>query len=76
MPTLRAEHGLAHWVEVTRGKETRTIAFDWGLTGDSYCHNFVELELDPGAWMRWCCHMDTRTTSEVSLVFWARIGAR
>ena len=47
MPTLHAEHGLAHWVEVTRGTETRTLAFDWGLTGDSYCHNFVELELDP-----------------------------
>src|SRR5215831_7716454 len=47
MPTLRAEHGLAHWVEVWRGPETRTIAFDWGLTGDSYCHNFLELGLDP-----------------------------
>jgi 7,8-dihydropterin-6-yl-methyl-4-(beta-D-ribofuranosyl)aminobenzene 5'-phosphate synthase len=46
MPTLRAEHGLAHWVEVGRGAETRTIAFDWGLTGDSYCHNFLELGLD------------------------------
>jgi len=46
MPTLRAEHGLAHWVEVTRGAETRTLAFDWGLTGDSYCHNVVELGLD------------------------------
>src|SRR5262245_36809011 len=47
MPTLRAEHGLAHWVEVGRGNETHTIAFDWGLTGDSYCHNFRELDLDP-----------------------------
>jgi 7,8-dihydropterin-6-yl-methyl-4-(beta-D-ribofuranosyl)aminobenzene 5'-phosphate synthase len=47
MPTLRAEHGLAHWVEVCRGTETSTIAFDWGLTGDSYCHNFLELGLDP-----------------------------
>jgi 7,8-dihydropterin-6-yl-methyl-4-(beta-D-ribofuranosyl)aminobenzene 5'-phosphate synthase len=47
MPTLRAEHGLAHWVEVTLGRETRTIAFDWGLTGESYCHNFLELGLDP-----------------------------
>ena len=34
MPTLRAEHGLAHWVEVARGRETRRIAFDFGLTGD------------------------------------------
>ena len=47
MPTLRAEHGLAHWVEVRRGAETQTIAFDWGLTGESYCHNFLELGLDP-----------------------------
>jgi 7,8-dihydropterin-6-yl-methyl-4-(beta-D-ribofuranosyl)aminobenzene 5'-phosphate synthase len=47
MPTLRAEHGLGHWVEVARGAETRTIAFDWGLTGDSYCHNLLELGLDP-----------------------------
>jgi len=47
MPTLRAEHGLAHWVEIGRATETHTIAFDWGLTGDSYCHNFLELDLDP-----------------------------
>ncbi|HET7874297.1 MAG TPA: MBL fold metallo-hydrolase [Methylomirabilota bacterium] len=47
MPTLRAEHGLAHWVEVTRGSETSRIAFDWGLT-ESYEHNLRELGLDPG----------------------------
>jgi len=47
MPTLRAEHGLAHWVEVGRGADVQTIAFDWGLTGESYCHNLVELGLDP-----------------------------
>ena len=47
MPTLRAEHGLAHWVEVTRGRETSRIAFDWGLTGDSYLHNLHELGLEP-----------------------------
>jgi len=47
MPTLRAEHGLAHWVEVTRGRETSRIAFDWGLTGGSYLHNLHELGLDP-----------------------------
>jgi 7,8-dihydropterin-6-yl-methyl-4-(beta-D-ribofuranosyl)aminobenzene 5'-phosphate synthase len=46
MPTLRAEHGLAHWVEAGSGADTQTIAFDWGLTGDSYCHNFLELGLD------------------------------
>jgi hypothetical protein len=34
-------------VEIGRGTETQTIAFDWGLTGDSYCHNFLELDLDP-----------------------------
>ena len=27
MPDLRAEHGLAHYVEVTRGAETVRIAF-------------------------------------------------
>ena len=47
MPTLRAEHGLAHWVEVTRGRESARLAFDWGLTGDSYTHNLRELGLDP-----------------------------
>lgn len=47
MPTLRAEHGLAHWVEVTRGRTTARLAFDWGLTGESYVHNLRELGLDP-----------------------------
>jgi 7,8-dihydropterin-6-yl-methyl-4-(beta-D-ribofuranosyl)aminobenzene 5'-phosphate synthase len=47
MPTLRAEHGLAHWVEVTRGRETRRVSFDWGLTGESYLNNLRELGLDP-----------------------------
>jgi 7,8-dihydropterin-6-yl-methyl-4-(beta-D-ribofuranosyl)aminobenzene 5'-phosphate synthase len=45
---LRAEHGLAHLVEVTRGRETSRIAFDFGLTGDSFLHNLRELGLDPG----------------------------
>ncbi|HEU5320792.1 MAG TPA: MBL fold metallo-hydrolase [Methylomirabilota bacterium] len=45
MPTLRAEHGLAHWIEVTRGRETSRLAFDFGLTGESYVHNAVELGL-------------------------------
>src|SRR5262245_25949552 len=49
MPTLRAEHGLAHWVELTRGAETVRIAFDWGLTDASYLHNLHELGLDPAA---------------------------
>ena len=30
MPTLRAEHGLAHWVEVTRGRETRAAVLRLG----------------------------------------------
>lgn len=49
MPTLKAEHGLAHWVEVERGGKIRRIAFDFGLTGESYTHNFLELGLDPAA---------------------------
>jgi len=48
MPTLKAEHGLGHWVEVERSGEARRIAFDFGLTGESYNHNFLELGLDAG----------------------------
>jgi 7,8-dihydropterin-6-yl-methyl-4-(beta-D-ribofuranosyl)aminobenzene 5'-phosphate synthase len=48
MPTLKAEHGLGHWVEVERGGEKRRIAFDFGLTGESYTHNFLELGLEAG----------------------------
>ena len=48
MPTLKAEHGLGHWVEVARGGEIKSIAFDFGLTGESYTHNFLELGLDAG----------------------------
>ena len=48
MPTLKAEHGLGHWVEVARGGEIKRIAFDFGLTGESYTHNFLELGLDAG----------------------------
>jgi 7,8-dihydropterin-6-yl-methyl-4-(beta-D-ribofuranosyl)aminobenzene 5'-phosphate synthase len=48
MPTLRAEHGLAHWIEATAGAATRRIAFDWGLTEAAYVHNLRELGLDPG----------------------------
>jgi 7,8-dihydropterin-6-yl-methyl-4-(beta-D-ribofuranosyl)aminobenzene 5'-phosphate synthase len=46
---LRAEHGLAHHVEVARGRETSRIAFDFGLTAESMTHNFRELGLDAGA---------------------------
>ena len=49
MPTLRAEHGLAHWVEVRRGRDTARVAFDFGLTGEAYTHNFQELGLDAGS---------------------------
>ena len=45
---LRAEHGLAHYVEVTRGRETGAIGFDFGLTEASMTHNFRELGLDAG----------------------------
>jgi 7,8-dihydropterin-6-yl-methyl-4-(beta-D-ribofuranosyl)aminobenzene 5'-phosphate synthase len=49
IPQLRAEHGLAHHVEVTRGRETRRIAFDFGLTADSMTHNWGALGLDASA---------------------------
>ena len=45
---LRAEHGLAHYVEVARGRETSVIGFDFGLTAASMTHNFHELGLVPG----------------------------
>ncbi len=47
-PTLRAEHGLAHHVEITRGSEATRIAFDFGLTGDVLLHNWAQLGLDVG----------------------------
>jgi 7,8-dihydropterin-6-yl-methyl-4-(beta-D-ribofuranosyl)aminobenzene 5'-phosphate synthase len=46
---LRAEHGLAHHVEIARGLETARIAFDFGLTAASMTHNFQELGLDAAA---------------------------
>ena len=45
---LRAEHGLAHHIEVQRGREVARIAFDFGLTGEAMTHNVRELRLDPG----------------------------
>ena len=48
MTDLRAEHGLAHLVEVTRGAVTTRIGFDFGQTHDSMNHNTRELGLDPG----------------------------
>jgi 7,8-dihydropterin-6-yl-methyl-4-(beta-D-ribofuranosyl)aminobenzene 5'-phosphate synthase len=49
MPDLRAEHGLAHYVEVVRGGETVRIAFDFGPSEAAITHNFRVLGLDPGA---------------------------
>jgi 7,8-dihydropterin-6-yl-methyl-4-(beta-D-ribofuranosyl)aminobenzene 5'-phosphate synthase len=46
---LRAEHGLAHHVEVARGRDTVRIAFDFGLTAGAMTHNFRELGLDAAA---------------------------
>jgi 7,8-dihydropterin-6-yl-methyl-4-(beta-D-ribofuranosyl)aminobenzene 5'-phosphate synthase len=48
MTDLRAEHGLAHFVEVTRGATTTRIAFDFGQTDACLNHNLRELGLDPG----------------------------
>jgi 7,8-dihydropterin-6-yl-methyl-4-(beta-D-ribofuranosyl)aminobenzene 5'-phosphate synthase len=49
MPDLRAEHGLAHLVEVTRGRATARLAFDFGSTAAAMTHNFRVLGLDAGA---------------------------
>lgn len=46
MTDLRAEHGLAHLVEVARGATTARIAFDFGQTDASLNHNVRELGLD------------------------------
>jgi len=48
MVDLRAEHGLAHFVEITRGGETVRIAFDFGPSEAAITHNFRVLGLDPG----------------------------
>src|SRR2546428_2011814 len=45
MPDLRAEHGLAHLVEITRGGDRFTMAFDFCLTTAPRHHNFRELAL-------------------------------
>jgi len=49
MPDLRAEHGLSHLVEITRGGDRFTMAFDFGLTPETLNHNFRELALDPAS---------------------------
>lgn len=47
MPDLRAEHGLAHHVEIIRRGAPLRILFDFGLTPDSINHNVRELGIDP-----------------------------
>jgi 7,8-dihydropterin-6-yl-methyl-4-(beta-D-ribofuranosyl)aminobenzene 5'-phosphate synthase len=49
MPDLRAEHGLGHLVEITRGEATSRIAFDFGFSPDAYTHNARELGIDAGS---------------------------
>src|SRR5438093_5480875 len=39
MPDLRAEHGLAHLVEITRGGDRFTMAFYFGHTPEKMYHN-------------------------------------
>jgi 7,8-dihydropterin-6-yl-methyl-4-(beta-D-ribofuranosyl)aminobenzene 5'-phosphate synthase len=47
MTDLRAEHGLAHLVEATRGVSTARVAFDFGQTDAGLNHNIRELGLEP-----------------------------
>lgn len=49
MPELRAEHGLAHHVEVARGAAVSRVLLDFGLTADTMNHNVRELGVDPAA---------------------------
>jgi len=49
VPDLRAEHGLAHFVEITRGRDTTRIAFDFGPSDTAITHNFRALGLDAGS---------------------------
>jgi 7,8-dihydropterin-6-yl-methyl-4-(beta-D-ribofuranosyl)aminobenzene 5'-phosphate synthase len=46
MPDLRAEHGLAHLVEVEGAGQTARVLFDFGQTPDSLLHNLRELDVD------------------------------
>jgi 7,8-dihydropterin-6-yl-methyl-4-(beta-D-ribofuranosyl)aminobenzene 5'-phosphate synthase len=48
MTDLRAEHGLAHLVEVQRGASATRIAFDFGQTDAALNHNVRELGVDVG----------------------------
>jgi len=46
MPDLRAEHGLAHHVEVVRGSTVSRIAFDFGSSDTAMAHNVRALGID------------------------------
>ena len=46
MPDLRAEHGLAHHVEVVRGSTVSRIAFDFGSSDTAMAHNIRALGID------------------------------
>jgi 7,8-dihydropterin-6-yl-methyl-4-(beta-D-ribofuranosyl)aminobenzene 5'-phosphate synthase len=48
MTDLRAEHGLAHLVQITRGASTSRVLFDFGQTDACLNHNIRELGVDPG----------------------------
>jgi 7,8-dihydropterin-6-yl-methyl-4-(beta-D-ribofuranosyl)aminobenzene 5'-phosphate synthase len=47
LPELRAEHGLAHRIEVTRGRLTTRALFDFGPSPGAMVHNLRELRIDP-----------------------------
>ncbi len=46
LPELRAEHGLAHHVEITRGRTVTRLLFDFGPSASAMTHNVRELGLD------------------------------
>jgi 7,8-dihydropterin-6-yl-methyl-4-(beta-D-ribofuranosyl)aminobenzene 5'-phosphate synthase len=46
LPELRAEHGLAHHVEVARGGAVTRLLFDFGPSASAMTHNVRELGLD------------------------------
>src|SRR5262245_23190216 len=46
LPELRAEHGLAHHVEVIRGGSTTRLLFDYGPSPEAMTHNLHEPGID------------------------------
>lgn len=75
MPDLRAEHGLAHHVEIARGGTRTRRLFDFGLTPESMNHNLREL----GPTRAWSTRSPgataTETTSAGSSAPCTRTGA-